>query len=185
MSPPKIIYVDIEKCEGCMSCYYACAVEHSVGKNRYTAFLETPRPYSRIRVIGANGYSVPIRCMHCEKPACLEVCPVRAITKTPEGVVLVNEAKCIGCKECLIACPYGAMFLNPQLGVAAKCDFCVDRAKRGLKPACVEACPTGALIYGDLEVVLRSVHGEVAKELVLGIRGPASRGLVVYGSPRG
>ncbi len=178
-----IIYVDIERCLGCLSCYLACATEHSLTKSMYTAQLEIPKPVPRIRVVHAMGYDVPVRCMHCEKPPCVEVCPSEALAKTPEGPVLLKKELCIGCKGCILACPYGAITLDLAEKVVAKCDFCIDRVRKGLQPACVEACPTKALRYGRVEDVVREIHERKAREFVTGL--VPKGGLVLYGTRAG
>lgn len=178
-----VIYVDIEKCLGCMSCYLACATEHSLTKSIYTSFREIPVPLPRIRVVPALGYNVPIRCMHCEKPPCVEVCPTEALYKSSEGPVLLREEACIGCKGCLLACPYGSVSLDISRKVIAKCDFCVERLRKGLPPACVEACPTKALKYGRVEDALLELRERKAKEFVTGLTGALGTRMILYISP--
>ena len=78
------------------------------------------------------------------------MCPLNATIRTDDGVILMDNERCIGCKYCVVACPYGARFLNPETLVADKCTFCYHRITKGLQPACVEACPTGARAFGDL-----------------------------------
>ena len=105
-----------------------------------------------------KSFFVPKLCNQCEHPPCVQVCPVGATYKTEDGIVLVNQKKCIGCRYCIQACPYGARYLVPdgdrtpsgQINVADKCTWCYHRITRGLKPACVEACPVGARQFGDL-----------------------------------
>jgi Fe-S-cluster-containing dehydrogenase component len=105
-----------------------------------------------------NAYFVPRLCMQCENPPCTWVCPVSATYRTEDGVVLVDEKRCIGCGYCLVACPYGARYMVPAgdttpkgvPGVADKCTFCYHRITRGLLPACAEVCPVNARIFGDL-----------------------------------
>ncbi len=106
-----------------------------------------------------KAFFVPKLCNQCEKPPCVQVCPVGATYKTEDGIVLVNQKKCIGCRYCIQACPYGARYLVPggkrtpngQAHVADKCTWCYHRITRGLKPACVAACPVGARQFGDLQ----------------------------------
>lgn len=166
-----------------MSCYMACAVEHSLTKSLSTSIREVPRPIPRIKVVPALGYNVPVRCMHCEKPPCVEVCPTEALVKTQEGPVLLQREACIGCKGCILACPYGAITLSVAEKVVSKCDLCVERTRRGLPPACVEACPTRALRYGRVEDVLREVHERKAREFVTGLTGGPGGSMVLYGGP--
>ena len=95
-------------------------------------------------------FFVPKICNQCEKPPCVQVCPVGATYRTQDGVVLVDSSWCIGCRYCIQACPYGARFLHPKTRTAEKCTFCYHRIVKGLTPACVEVCPTQARVFGEL-----------------------------------
>jgi len=97
-----------------------------------------------------KGFFVPKLCNQCEKPPCVQVCPVGATYKTGEGITLIDRKWCIGCGYCIMACPYGMRFFHPQYHVADKCNFCYHRIHKGIKPACVLACPTGARNIGNL-----------------------------------
>jgi len=105
-----------------------------------------------------KSFFVPKLCNQCKKPPCVQVCPVGATYQTVDGVTLVNQKKCIGCRYCIQACPYGARYLLPagdrtptgQAHVVDKCTWCYHRITRGLKPACVEACPVDARLFGDM-----------------------------------
>jgi Fe-S-cluster-containing dehydrogenase component len=97
-----------------------------------------------------RGFYVPKLCNLCEHSPCSQVCPVGATFDTPDGAVLVDYNYCIGCGFCIQACPYGCRFLNPIRKTAEKCTLCYHRITRGLKPACVEVCPGGARVFGDL-----------------------------------
>lgn len=98
-----------------------------------------------------KAFFVPKLCNHCENPPCVQVCPVGATYKTPDGVVLIDKNYCIGCRYCVQACPYGARYFNEDTHTADKCTWCYHRITKGLNPACVEACPAGARIFGDLD----------------------------------
>ena len=121
---------------------------------------------------------VPRLCMQCEASPCTEICPVGATYRTADGVVLIDADRCIGCGYCVVACPYGARYLVPAgqrtprgtAGVADKCTFCYHRIARGLQPACVEVCPVGARMFGDLSdpssrvsTILRESNTKVMK----------------------
>jgi Fe-S-cluster-containing dehydrogenase component len=97
-----------------------------------------------------KAFFVPKLCNHCEHPPCVQVCPVGATYKTPDGVVLIDEKYCIGCRYCVQACPYGARYFNEETQTTDKCTWCYHRITKGLKPACVEVCPVNARIFGDL-----------------------------------
>jgi len=130
-------------------------------------------PYARIDAI-------PMSCMHCADPACQKVCPTGATEVQNDGTVTVDNQKCVGCRFCMIACPYGSrsfyseehtyfpdhktpyeayMSERHQIGTVSKCDFCLDRRKEGLNPSCVDVCPTKARSFGDLD----DPHNEVSR----------------------
>ena len=96
-----------------------------------------------------KAFFVPKLCNQCENPPCVQVCPVGATFRTPDGVVLIDHDYCIGCQYCVQACPYGVRLFNHAHSVTDKCTWCYHRITRGLRPACVEACPVGARIFGD------------------------------------
>ena len=99
------------------------------------------------------AYSVSLGCNHCERPICLEVCPANAYTKRPDGIVLLDADRCIGCRYCTWACPYGAPQYDWQAGRTSKCSLCSDDIDAGLPPACVAACPMRALDFGDRQTL--------------------------------
>jgi Fe-S-cluster-containing dehydrogenase component/formate-dependent nitrite reductase membrane component NrfD len=140
--------IDQTSCIGCHACTTACKQENEVplGVNRtWVKYVETgtfPQTRRQIAVL---------RCNHCAEPPCVEVCPTSAMFRRPDGIVDYDTSRCIGCKACLQACPYDAIYIDPQEHVAEKCNFCAHRVDRGLLPACVVVCPTESLIFGDLD----------------------------------
>lgn len=174
-----VIFIDPEKCMGCKSCELACAVEHSLSKTVYTAPMEKPLPKPRIKILIAEIFNVPMRCQHCKDAPCMNVCPTKALVRTDEGFVILTPEKCIGCLMCTLACPFGHPRYNRETKTIVKCDFCIDRVRAGKFPACVEACPTGALKYGKLEELLEEVAVEKAKQLISGMGVPG----IVYVKP--
>jgi Fe-S-cluster-containing dehydrogenase component len=147
-------YIDVDKCYGCMGCVVACAEENHVPLNSFRTKVR--------RQVENKGkiIFVPIQCNHCINPPCVKPCPVNATYKGPDGLVVIDENVCIGCGKCVKACPYNARFLDPIRGIANKCSFCDHRIYSGKLPACVEACPTSAKIFGDL-----NSDGEVSKSI--------------------
>jgi tetrathionate reductase subunit B len=164
--------IQIEKCIGCGKCVEACKIENDVPIEPYyfRTWVERYIIYTdgEVSVDSPNGgiegfppvendkqilrtFFVPKLCNHCENPPCVQVCPVGATFKSQDGVVLVDEDYCIGCRYCIQACPYGARFLDPRTHTAGKCTFCYHRITKGLLPACVEICPTQARIFGELD----------------------------------
>lgn len=136
-----------ERCTGCRRCIEACGRLHLLpeGGQRLTVF-ERRQP-------GADPSFLPVMCGHCLDAPCLPVCPTRAAYRDENtGLVLMKEALCVGCRACQTACPYNARYFNPRNQAMDHCDFCYHsrlREARG-EPACVEACPNGALVFGDL-----------------------------------
>ncbi len=174
------IGIDIDKCIGCGRCAKSCKLENNVPMEPFffRSWVEqyTIKNDGSVKVESPNGgldgftqsvpqeeifksFFVPKMCNHCYKSPCIQVCPVGATFDSPEGVVLVDEKYCIGCKYCVQACPYGCRYLHPEKKVVDKCTLCYHRIKKGLKPACFETCPTGARIFGDL----RDKDGELVK----------------------
>ena len=158
MSSRLALMIDLERCIGCKSCEAACKAEHGLGPGE-----------NRNRVIWLGDTQAPLldfltlSCQHCERPACLRACPVapKAIMKDPEtGVVSINEDRCTGCGECVVACPYGAMGYDPIDHHALKCDLCHDRREVGLKPACATVCPGSAITFGTRDDHLAKMEAE-------------------------
>ena len=146
----KEIFVDIERCTACKACEIACAVEHSTSKTLFGAVLERPAPQKRVHVEPALAYAYAVRCVQCGDAPCIAACPNGAMSRDVEsGAVVVNEDRCQGCFMCAMVCSFGAISAHPTARVAIKCDACIDRQKSGQQPACVDACPTQALQFGD------------------------------------
>jgi Fe-S-cluster-containing dehydrogenase component len=107
---------------------------------------------------GGKTFFVPKLCNHCADSPCVQVCPVGATFRTPDGVVLVDQKYCLGCRYCIQACPYGCRFLNPKTNTAEKCTLCYHRITQGLTTACCEACPTQARVLADLKNPKDPIH---------------------------
>jgi Fe-S-cluster-containing dehydrogenase component len=142
-------FIDPSRCIGCQACYHACA-ECETHRGRSMIHLE----YVDRSV---STQTVPVVCMHCEDPACASVCPADAIKKTPDGIVQsALAARCIGCSNCVLACPFGVPRYYAKLDLMMKCDMCYDRTSVGKKPMCATVCPSGALTFGTRDEIDRT-----------------------------
>lgn len=146
--------IDNRKCIGCHACTVACKSEHEVpiGVDRtWVKYIEKGEfPNTR------RMFTV-MRCNHCEWAPCVAICPVTALYKRADGIVDFNNERCIGCKACMQACPYDALYIDPESNTAAKCNFCTHRLEVGLEPSCVIVCPERAIIPGDLDDPLSEI----------------------------
>jgi len=146
--------IDLKSCNGCKACMTACKANHSIPVGEHEG-----REYYRIWPdeveLGTYPYIIrnmtPLLCMQCEDAPCVSVCPISgALYSREDGIVLIDEEKCNGCKLCIPACPYGALYLREDKGVIDKCTFCIENIDAGLQPECVKACPADAMFFGDL-----------------------------------
>jgi Fe-S-cluster-containing dehydrogenase component len=146
--PRYAMALDTRTCVGCSACVIACKMENNV-----------PRGFARDWITTETNGTFPSlqmtirseRCNHCENAPCVAACPTGASYYGPGGIVLVNKAKCTGCKACIASCPYGARFVDPASGTVDKCTFCVHRIERGeTTTACQDVCPTSSITFGDL-----------------------------------
>ncbi len=155
------LFVNTEYCMGCNTCEVACKQEHElpIGPRWMRVDADVPRKIAGKLIL---RYIVS-HCLHCSHPPCKDVCPVNAITKREDGIVLIDEELCTGCKDCVEACPLKVMQIDNKKEVAQKCDLCVDRLDRGLQPACVAACPSHCIYSGDI----REITERLGKEKLL------------------
>ncbi|MBN1276447.1 MAG: 4Fe-4S binding protein [Deltaproteobacteria bacterium] len=128
------LVINKKDCTGCHSCEIACKQEHSLRVG--------PR---LVRIIENGPNFIPVYCHHCAKAPCREACPVDAISRNEQGIVLIDKSICIGCMVCIEACPFEAMQFDDDIGIAVKCDLCIDRLAEDKTPACVSVCPTGCI----------------------------------------
>ncbi len=160
--------IDTQKCIGCGSCVRACKEENDVPDGFFRTWIEryvasadashvdSPNggldgfPPVNVDFTPTKSFFVPKMCNHCKETPCVQVCPVGASYRTRDGVILVDGKSCIGCGYCVQACPYGSRFLSPVTHTAEKCTWCYHRITKGLRPTCVEVCPTGTRRFGDM-----------------------------------
>lgn len=149
-----MIVVRADRCQGCKTCELACGVEHSQTKTLATAIREEQPPRPRVQVEQGVGFKVPLQCRQCENAPCVGICPTHALhRKDPDSPVLIDQALCIGCKWCILACPFGVIRMDEDSRAIIKCDQCFERLERGEIPACVEACPVQALEFKQVSQV--------------------------------
>ena len=141
------------KCIGCMACQMACKEENGLAPGRF---------FRRVSVVTWNGHKMFFsgNCLHCGSPACVEVCPSGAMHRAEDGTVRHDRSLCIGCERCVFSCPYGAVSFDAASGYVSKCEACALRRGKGLWPACVSACPMGALAFGTRIELAESLAGD-------------------------
>src|SRR5512142_354251 len=160
-SNEKALLVDITKCIGCRACESTCKQAHNFPDRVDTELNSTAFTVVQER----EGKFVRRMCQHCEEPACASACPVGGITKTVQGAVRYDGSKCIGCRYCMIACPFGVpkyewSKLAPYV---TKCDMCAERVMAGQQTLCAEACPTGATTFGSREEILNEARKRIVE----------------------
>ena len=137
-----------ETCIGCHACTVACKSEHGVPLGAFRTWV---KHIERGTFPDVKRHFSVMRCNHCDDAPCMDICPTRALFRRQDGVVDFDSEACIGCKSCLQACPYDALYIDPESNTAAKCNFCAHRLDQGLEPACVIVCPVQAIGVGDLD----------------------------------
>lgn len=155
--------IDQNRCIGCHACTVACKEEHDVPVGVFRTWVKYVEKGAFPHTSRHFGV---LRCNHCEAAPCIEICPTKALFRRSDGIVDFDNSRCIGCKSCMQACPYDALYIDPDSNTAAKCNFCAHRVEQGLNPACVIVCPTQAIIAGDLADPASNISQIVAKEKV-------------------
>lgn len=183
-------YFDQSRCTGCKACQVACKDKHNlpVGVTwrrvaEYTGGTWREDANDRTFTHDVFTYYTSISCNHCDDPICVTACPTTAMHRADNGVVTIDPDVCIGCKYCAMACPYSAPQFDGEKGVMTKCDFCSDRIAEGGTPACVEACPSRALGFGEVQD-LREQYGEQAGIEPLPDPSVTRPNLVIHAHPR-
>ncbi len=161
----KQVFVRPERCMGCRSCEIGCAVQHSKEKTLFSAVLQSPPPMKRLFVESTATVRMPVTCRHCEDAPCLRACISGCLYRDEKGFVRRRKERCIGCWTCIMMCPFGVITRDREKHIAVKCDRCHKLEI----PACVSACPTGALVLEDIDDMprekrLRAVLSEVKGE---------------------
>lgn len=149
-------YIDSRHCSGCKTCQAACIDKNNLDRGVLWRRIYEINDGDWIQQGNAwipkvFAYNISMSCNHCEDPACVKNCPTAAMHKTKDGIVLVDEKKCVGCKYCEWSCPYGAPKYDEKKGVMSKCNLCIDYLEENKAPACVAACPMRVLEFGELK----------------------------------
>jgi formate dehydrogenase iron-sulfur subunit len=161
----KAILYDATMCIDCKQCEKACAERNSLPYNDDIAAEEKQSEHKFTFVMAEGDKFMRHLCMNCLDPTCASVCPVAALRKTSAGPVIYEESRCIGCRYCMVACPFGVPKYewNKTLPRVRKCDMCADRVTSGRPTACAEACPTGATKFGDREALIAEARDRISK----------------------
>lgn len=156
---PKVLFIDYERCIGCRSCIAACGeLPSHRGKSRNYVVPLAP---------GISNQTIPMTCFHCKDPACARSCPAGAISITPEGVVLsADEEKCLGCRNCTLACPFGIPKFDFNENIMYKCDLCYERTSQGSAPMCASVCPAQTLQWIEFDEALARRRTKIAARIV-------------------
>ena len=155
--------IDQRRCIGCHACTVACKEENRVPLGAFRTWVK----YIERGVFpNTRRYFSVLRCNHCDAAPCVTICPTVALYRRPDGIVDFDNRRCIGCKSCMQACPYDALYIDPDTNTAAKCHYCAHRLEVGLEPACVIVCPERAIIAGDLDDPRTEIARTVAREQV-------------------
>jgi Fe-S-cluster-containing dehydrogenase component/formate-dependent nitrite reductase membrane component NrfD len=156
--------IDQDRCIGCHACTVACKEEHQVPVGVFRTWV---KHIEKGEFPHTSRHFGVMRCNQCDNPPCTEICPTIALYRRPDGIVDFDNRRCIGCKACMQACPYDALYIDPNNNTAAKCNFCAHRVEMRLEPACVIVCPTQAILAGDLDNPGSKVSRTVANKKVL------------------
>ena len=153
-------YFDASQCSGCKTCQVACKDKHDLEVGmRWRNVFEVAGGSWQARgnnwVSDIHSYNLSLACNHCHNPICMTHCPNKAIFKNEEGLVLINEKRCMGCQYCSWACPYGALHLDTKKGKMTKCTLCADYLAQGKLPSCVAACPMRVLEVGEYDELVK------------------------------
>jgi Fe-S-cluster-containing dehydrogenase component/formate-dependent nitrite reductase membrane component NrfD len=155
--------IDQRRCIGCHACTVACKQEQDVPLGVFRTWVKY---IEKGEFPNTRRHFTVLRCNHCDDAPCVEICPTTALFKRPDGIVDFDTSRCIGCKSCMQACPYDALYIDPREHTAMKCNFCAHRVDVGLKPACEIVCPETAIVSGDLDDPESSISRLIAREPV-------------------
>ena len=177
---------DLDRCTGCLGCIVACKSENNLEKGSGIrvdtiggAHPDTPKG----KYPNLSMYHLPVPCMHCDDPPCMDACPEEAIYKRQDGIVLVDEEKCTRCQVCSDACPYNVITHNPDKDVVWKCTLCQHRIDQELEPFCVICCEDEAMFFGDINDPESEISRLIAKKDAHALKLEAGTKPAVYYCP--
>jgi Fe-S-cluster-containing dehydrogenase component len=180
------LVIDLDMCIGCEGCIIACKVENSLDKicgvrvdTVGGAHKDTPQG----KFPNLSMYYLPVHCMHCSNPSCMDACPEEAIYKRPDGIVIIDQDKCNGCQACIPACPYGALIYDDDRNAIIKCILCHHRIDQGLEPFCVICCEAEAIFLGDLNDPESKVSRLISQRGAYTLKPEAGTAPAVYYCP--
>ncbi|PKM83254.1 MAG: 4Fe-4S ferredoxin [Firmicutes bacterium HGW-Firmicutes-14] len=176
-------YIDVTKCTGCRGCQVACKQWNGLAAvdTEFSGSYENPPKmggdtWTKIRFFETEESGKvkflfrKAQCMHCTEASCVAVCAAGAVTKNDRGVVIIDQNRCIGCKNCVVACPFHAVGFSEETGTSRKCRMCYERIENGMDPACVKTCPVGAVTIGERDRILIQAKEKASQLKAKGIR---------------
>ena len=172
------IVVDLDRCIGCHGCEIACKNENEVELGSFWNKVVQVGPFGDYPHL--HQYFLPVMCQQCDDSPCTHVCPTGASYRDENNVVLVDKEKCIGCKYCMAACPYGARIQIKKTGVIEKCRFCWYEGEPGNPPRCVGTCISGARLFGDLDDPQSEICQEIARTNAQPLAGDLTTAKIYY-----
>ncbi len=142
----KRVYVNEDWCLGCHLCEYYCGLSNSNMTDMVKAFSGEKKPLPRIRIEEGDGINFAVQCRHCETPLCVKGCITGALSVNRDGIISIDDSRCVGCYTCVLSCPYGCIVTSEDEKAVKKCDLCL---KSGGGPACVKGCPNRAIVFEE------------------------------------
>jgi len=180
------LLIDVESCIGCQTCRIACKMENKFDKGVGIrvdtiggAYPDTPMG----KYPNLSMYFLPVPCMHCDEPPCMYACPMEAIYKREDGIVVIDEEACNCCEACISACPYGALTYDSEREEVQKCRLCHHRLDQGMEPFCVLCCPAEAIAFGDLNDTKSTISKLIIEKNAYTIKPEFATGPAVYYCP--
>lgn len=180
------LVIDLNRCIGCVGCWVSCKAENNIDKGSGIRVDTVGGPHADTpdgMYPNLSMYHMPVPCMHCEDPSCMDACPEEAIYKRQDGIVLVDEDKCTGCQLCVPVCPYNSIIYDDNRNIIRKCTLCHHRIDEGLKPFCVVCCVYDVISFGDLNDPESNVAKLISQKDAYTLKPEAGTAPAVYYCP--